>query len=271
MTELTEREFSLIRDFLKKNYGISLGNEKRSLVFSRLRSDLLQHGFSDFTQYYDYLVNDKSGAALTSFVNKMTTNHTYFMREADHFGVLKEEVLPYIEQKHSASKDLRLWCASSSSGEEPYTLQMIIQDYFASKPGWNTEILATDISTKVLTKAVAGVYTNESLNPLPSEWKTRYLRNFDSEHFVMSEELKKLITFRQLNLMDKVFPFKKPFQAIFARNVMIYFDNDTRKELVRKFYDVTEPGGYLFVGHSESLNQLESDYKYQQPAVYRKV
>ncbi len=270
MKELTDKEFFMIRDYIKENYGINLADEKKSLIYSRLRSVLQQKGFEDFTQYFKYLVSDKTGEAVISFIDKITTNHTFFMREADHFYYFRDNVLPLIEKKHSDTKDLRLWCAGCSSGEEPYTLQMIIQDYFKSKPGWNTEILATDISTNVLTKAVNGIYTNESLKPIPDAWKKNYFKRYDDNNSIVCDELKSKVIFRKFNFMDKVFPFKKQFQVIFCRNVMIYFDNKTREELVQKFYNVTESGGFLFIGHSESLSRSNTGYKYLIPAVYKK-
>lgn len=269
MKELTDKEFHTIREFIKDNYGISLSDEKRSLIYSRLRNTLVEKGFSNFTQYFNYLINDKTGEAAITFINKITTNHTFFMRESDHFNYFRDEVLPYIEANYP-NKDLRLWCAGCSSGEEPYTLQMIIQDYFENKPGWDTHILATDISSNVLQKAVRGVYSNESIATMPNIWRKRYFKKYDNDNSVVVDELKSKILFRKLNLMDEKFPFRKTFQVIFCRNVMIYFDNETRDELVSKYYNLTDKNGYLFIGHSESLNHMTSQYKYIVPAVYRK-
>ncbi|MDR1532696.1 MAG: protein-glutamate O-methyltransferase CheR [Clostridiales bacterium] len=272
MRDITEKEFHQIRDYIKRSVGISLGEEKKSLIYSRLRSTLQEKGFDDFSEYYEYLINDKSGDAVISFINKVTTNHTFFMREVDHFDFFRDTVLPYIAQTFSREKDLRLWCAGCSSGEEPYTLQMIIQDFFRSfDEKWNTEILATDISSSVLQKATKGAYTNESISPLPESWRKTYFEKLDDTNSVIVNSLKKEITFRKFNLMEEKFPFKRPFQVIFCRNVMIYFDNETRNTLVEKFYQATEQGGYLFIGHSESLNHTPTAYKYVMPAVYRKV
>jgi chemotaxis protein methyltransferase CheR len=268
MQDLTVKEFNKLRDFIKGNYGINLNDEKRSLIFSRLSPVLKQKKLGNFTEYYDYLVRDTTGEAIVTFIDRITTNHTYFMREPDHFYFFKDKVLPDIEARHP-NKDLRVWCAGCSSGEEAYTLQMIIKIHFSGKRGWNTEILATDISTAVLTKAVRGVYSGESVKPLPEDWKRRFFRQNDGSCVAVSEELKRDVTFRRFNFMDK-FPFSTKFQAIFCRNVMIYFDNETRNGLVRKFYDALEPGGYLFVGHSESLGQCGVNLKYLAPAVYMK-
>ena len=270
MKELTDKEFSTLRDYIKENYGISLGNEKKSLLYSRLRSVLVEKNIKDFTEYYQYLINDRTGEAATQFIDKITTNHTFFMREVDHFYYFRDTVLPYIEQTDK-NKDARVWCAASSSGEEPYTLQMFMRDYFKGKDGWNTDMLATDISTNVLSKAVKGVYSNESIEALQDSWKKNYFKPFDESSSIISDEIKKHVAFRRFNLMTEQFPFKKKFQTIFCRNVMIYFDNKTRDELVKRFYEVTEPGGYLFIGHSESLNHTDTEYKYIMPALYRRM
>ncbi|MDR1689309.1 MAG: protein-glutamate O-methyltransferase CheR [Clostridiales bacterium] len=270
MKDITEKEFNMIRTYIKSTFGINLGDEKRSLVYSRLRTVLQDKNIDSFSDYYDYLIADKSGEAVTTFIDKITTNHTFFMREVDHFYYFRDTVLPFIKTEFEREKDLRLWCAGCSSGEESYTLQMFIQDFFKNDKSWNTEILATDISTTVLDKAVYGVYTNESIAALPRTWQSEYFIRQDAETSVVTDAVKKLITYRKFNLMDEKFHFRKKFQVIFCRNVMIYFDAKTRDELVQKFYDLTEPGGYLFIGHSESLNHTNTKYKYLMPATYRR-
>ncbi len=272
MNDITDKEFSLIRDFIKANFGISLSDEKKSLIYSRLRTVLQAKNFDNFMQYYEFLIKDKSGDAVVEFIDKVTTNHTYFMRETDHFDYFRDNVLPELYEKYKNQKDLRLWCAGCSSGEEPYTLQMIIQDFFKDKqPKWDTQILATDISTNVLDKAVSGIYSNQSIESLPKNWQTEYFEKYDAENSRAKDSLRKEIIFRKLNLMLPSFPFKKQFQVIFCRNVMIYFDDETRNQLVSKYYNNTEPGGYLFIGHSESLNRSGAQYKYIMPAVYQKI
>ena len=268
--ELSIQEFHAIRDYIKANYGISLGDEKRSLIYSRLKNVMRDEGFSTFADYFDYVKKDRTGAAGIVFVNRITTNHTFFMREAEHFDYLRDKVLPWVEEKYSATKDLRLWCAACSSGEEAYTLQIVVHEYFEQKPGWNIEILATDISEQVLTQASLGIYSNESIASLPPEWKDKYFSKYDSNNMAVKDSIKKLITFRKFNLMQERLPFKKPFHVIFCRNVMIYFDNKTREQLVNRMWDFTEKGGYLFIGHSESLSGAKTEYQYVMPAAYRK-
>lgn len=270
MLSMTQKEFRELADFIKTNYGINLKDEKKSLVTGRLHHVLAQKNFNSFTEYYNYVVSDRSGEAVTTLLEKITTNHTFFMREANHFYYFRDKVLPYLAQT-AKQKDLRIWSAGCSTGEEPYTLAMIIDEFFGNeKTWWDTRILATDISGKVLDIAAKGIYKSESINSLPAGWRLNYFRKLDTDNCVIADKIKNEVIFRKLNLMDDIFPFKKKFHVIFCRNVMIYFDNKTKYELVNKFYDLTEPGGYLFIGHSESLDREETRYKYVLPAVYRK-
>lgn len=269
MQQITDKEFSLIRTYIKEKYGINLTGEKKSLVYSRLKNTLDKLGLKDFTEYYNYLVKDETGNASITFIDKMTTNHTFFMREVDHFEYLKSTVLPYIESTYK-DKDVRIWCAGCSSGEESYTLEMILTDYFKDKGNWDTELLATDISTVVLNKAIKGIYSADRIEPLNEAWKKNYFKSIGSNRVQVVDEIKKKITYRKFNLMETKYPFKKKFQIIFCRNVMIYFDDETRIQLIKRFYDASEKGAYLFIGHSETLNNVKTDYEYIMPAIYRK-
>ncbi len=267
---ITDEEFEKLAKFIKSNYGINLKEEKKSLVMGRLRKVLHQKNMSSFSEYLDYVLSDKTGEAVSDMVNRITTNHTYFMRESKHFEFFKEEVLPYLKKKVS-DKDLRIWSAGCSTGEEPYTLAMIIDEFFGKeKLFWNTQILATDISSKVLDVAKKGVYNNDSIAKMPSEKRLKYFKKISDEKSEVVDQIKKEVIFARLNLMNETFPFKKKFHTIFCRNVMIYFDSKTKMDLINRFYEITEPGGYLFIGHSESLIRSQTKYKYIMPAVYRK-
>ncbi len=270
MITINNDEFKKLSEYIKLNYGINLKEEKRALVNGRLQSVLVENNFRNFTEYYEYLIHDKSGNASAILLNHITTNHTFFMREPEHFYYFRDTVLPYLKTKVT-NKDLRIWSAGCSSGEEPYTLAMLIDEFFGKeKSAWDTKILATDISNQVLEKAKRGVYNNKDLLQLPPSWKLNYFNKIDASASAISENIKKEIIFRVLNLMSPVFSFKKKFHVIFCRNVMIYFNSETRDELARKFYDLTEDGGYLFIGHSETLNREKTNYKFILPAVYRK-
>lgn len=270
MVKITDKEFMELSKYIKSNYGIYLKEEKKTLVTGRLQSILVENNCLNFTEYFKLLQSDKTGKMATKLMNKITTNHTFFMREWDHFEYFRDKVLPNLEGTVK-DKDLRIWSAGCSSGEEPSTLAMILNDHFAKeKMWWDTKVLATDLSDEILHKAKSGVYSNEQLDSMPLLWRTNYFRKVNNENSVLADKIKKEIIYRKFNLMDKPFPFKKKFHVIFCRNVMIYFDNKTKVELVNKFYELTEPGGYLFIGHSESLNRQETDYKYILPAIYRK-
>lgn len=270
MTTMTEKEFKQLANYIEENFGIRLKDEKKTLVKGRLNRVLLENNLKSFSEYFDYVITDKTGDAITNLINNITTNHTFFMRERDHFDYFKNKVLPYL-MTTVKDGDLRIWSAGCSSGEEPYTLAMILKDFVRKeKVFWNTKVLATDISSKVLEKAAKGEYTNEQIAPLPLNWKLDYLKKINNENSIIVDDIKNEVIYRKFNLMDDIFPFKKKFHVIFCRNVMIYFDGKTKDKLINKFYKYTEQGCYLFVGHSESLNRENTQYKYVMPSVYRK-
>ncbi|MDP4182821.1 MAG: protein-glutamate O-methyltransferase CheR [Bacillota bacterium] len=271
MFDIKDKEFTKLSEYMKTYYGINLKPEKKPLVVSRLQNVLSECNFPDFTTYLNYVMSDKTGEAATTLINKLTTNHTFFMREAEHFSYFKNTVLPYLSSTQTNKKDLRIWSAGCSSGEEPYTLAMIISDYFGpSRDLWDTKILATDISSNVLEEATKAKYSNEEISELPKLWKTKYFESINGQNFRVCETIRSEVIFRKFNLNNTSFPFSKKFHVIFCRNVMIYFDSNTKNELVDKFYKLTEPGGYLFIGLSESLDRNESKYNYIMPSVYRR-
>lgn len=267
---ITNEEFKRLASFIEANYGIHLKEEKKSLVIARLNSILLQNNFKNFSEYYDFIINDKTGIAAAKLMNKITTNHTYFMRESEHFFYFRDVVLPKLK-KTVTDRDLRIWSAGCSSGEEPYTLAMIIDEYFGrEKCLWDTKILATDISDNVLEKARAGIYSENNVASLPLHWRKKYFNAVDDSSYAISNNIKKEVIFRKFNLMNEHFNFKRKFHVIFCRNVMIYFDNNTKLNLLDRFYDATANGGYLFIGHSETFNREMIRYKYLKPAIYIK-
>lgn len=270
MITITDREFKQLAEFIQRNYGIHLKEEKKSIVMGRLHQVLQQLQFDNFTDYFRYVVSDRTEKAVVQLMEKITTNHTFFMRETEHFRFLQEHVLPRLSLTIS-DRDLRIWSAGCSSGEEPYTLAMILDEFLGlQKRNWDTKVLATDISHRVLETAVKGTYETEALASIPPQWKYTYFqRNGDGTSQVV-DKIKNEIIFRRFNLMEPIFPFKRKFHVIFCRNVMIYFDQKTKNELVRKFYDHMESGGYLFIGQSESIDREAVKFRYVMPAVYRK-
>ena len=271
MIKISNKEFEMFSDYIRENYGIYLKEEKKTLVINRLYNEFVNSNCKTLKQYLEYILSDKSGEALNILINKITTNYTFFMREAEHFYFFRDKVLPYLLSTVK-DKDLRIWSAGCSTGQEPYTIAMIIDDYLKEdKKLWDTKILATDISSKVLNEAMEGIYSKDQIKLLPSQWRLSYFKRIDNENYMIVDNIKKEVIFRKFNLMNKVFPFRKKFHVIFCRNVMIYFDSKTRTELINKFYDILEYGGYLFIGLTESIQRNESKFQYVMPSVYRKI
>lgn len=269
---LSDAEFNAIRELVHRKFGINLTDGKKSLVSGRLQHAILARGFVTFREYYNFVLNDNSGEALEELATRISTNHTFFFRESDHFDFFSRKALPEIVERNELKKDLRIWCAGCSSGEEAYTLTMLIMDYLGSDyDSWSAGLLATDISTRALTAASNGVYPADRVQALPSNLLRKYFKQLTtSNEWAVIERVKKEITFRRLNLMLEKFPFKKPFDTIFCRNVMIYFDQVTRDNLVRKLRDCLIPGGYLFIGHSETLRGSDASLSYIMPALYQR-
>jgi len=185
MVAISEEEYRTLTDYIYKNYGIKLGEQKKSLVVGRLQNVLLQKKLCNFAEYYDYIVADKTGDAVSTLIEKITTNHTFFMREVDHFYYFRDNILPYLASTIK-SKDLRIWSAGCSTGEEAYTIAMILQDFFGvDKPQWDTRVLATDISSKVLETAKRGEYSSKDIDPLPLNWRTNYFTKIDNDKKVI--------------------------------------------------------------------------------------
>lgn len=268
MIKLTDKEFETITGFLKSHYGINLIN-KRQLIESRMYSTLVEKGFSNFTDYFELIMKQKDSSEITAMLNKLTTNHTYLMREPVHFDFYKNVALPQLTA-NNPSRELRIWSAGCSSGEEAYTTVMVTKDFLGPQAGrWDYSILATDISEKVMSKAKLGLFPEESLKGIPSTWKTHNFRKSTGGNYELIPEIRKEVIFRYFNLMDN-FVFRKPFDIIFCRNVMIYFDQQTKNNLINKFYEVLRPGGYLFIGLSETVQRDVSRFEYVQPSIYRR-
>ncbi len=267
---ITDEEFHRISFYMKQNYGIDL-SQKKVIINGRLENYIRRGGWQDCTDFMNAVEQDKTGTQEKMLVNLLTTNHTYFMREFEHFEFFRKVVLPWLKTKENASKDLRIWCGAASTGEEPYTIAMVLTDFFGLEhKHWDTKVLATDISTKVLKQAVAGVYSAEQLQKLPEHWKRHFFTSVaKGSQFMVKEELKQEVVFRQFNLMDP-FPFKRKLHTIFLRNVMIYFDDATKRELVQKVYDALIPGGYLFIGTTETLDRSRTPFQIVQPSIFRK-
>lgn len=252
--ELSDREFDWIRSEVKARTGIALSEQKRDLVYNRLVARLRTHGLADFRDYRRML-EEGEPEEFIEFTNALTTNVTAFFRESHHFDFLREHVLPELKRLHRADRRIRIWSAGCSSGEEPYTLAMTVAEAFTDSEGYDVKILATDLDTNVLAHAEAGVYNEQRVSGIDPRRLSRWFlkgKGDNAGQFRAREELRSLISFKQLNLMEE-WPMRGPFDLIFCRNVIIYFDKATQRKIIDRFGDLLTTGGHLMLGHSESL------------------
>ncbi|MEG2769386.1 MAG: protein-glutamate O-methyltransferase CheR, partial [Oscillospiraceae bacterium] len=245
LIHITDREFTELTTYIQRKYGINL-TKKRVLIEGRMSNMLRERGLPTFRAYMDILFKDNSGSEVTNLLNKLTTNHSYFMREQEHWDYLVGSVLPELEALHAQTKDLRIWSAGCSAGQEAYTLAMAIDEYFGmKKSGWDTTILATDISMNVLEKAKLAIYPADNIKDVPSRWVQKYFVKLPDGNYQVCDKIRKEVVFKPFNLMEK-FTFPKPFDLILCRNVMIYFDAPTKDALVGRFYGHTSEKGFFF-------------------------
>lgn len=259
----TDADFNRIRKLIYEHAGISLSEAKRDLVYSRLARRLRANGISVFGEYLSFL-NDNEDE-WESFVNSLTTNLTSFFRENHHFPMFAEHV-----DRVRHRKPLQVWCSAASTGEEPYSMAMTMVDLFGTFTP-PIQILATDIDTNVLRTAAAGVYSMDRVEKLPPDMLKRFFLkgSGNQEGYVrVRQELRDMITFRQLNLLDTNWPIRGPFEVIFCRNVMIYFDKPTQHKILQKFVPMMRRDGLLFAGHSESFHHAADLFKIQGKTVY---
>ena len=265
---LSSADFRAIATRVRELTGIVLGESKRDLVYGRLGRRLRALGLSTFTDYVAHLNGPDAAAEQVMLVNAITTNLTGFFRESHHFDVLAKDVLS--ELAHSNKRRLRIWSAGCSSGEEPYTIAMTAHREIAQISTWDALILATDIDTNMLASCQAGRYEIAKAAPIPQALQRSFVRQIDDQTIEMADSLKAMIRFRRLNLLGP-WPMRGPFDAIFCRNVVIYFDKDTQRILFDRFADLLPPGGWLFVGHSETLFNVCDRFQHLGRTVYRKV
>ena len=271
---ITTSEFHALRDLVYQRFGINLTDQKQSLVTSRLQAMLQSQGFASFADYYRYLLEDRTNQGLDELINRISTNFSYFYRESTHFDFFTKLALPQLlkELRRKGSNDIRIWTAGCSTGEEPYMLIMLMMEVMGLEYGqWNAGCLATDISERVLSIAGEGVYPEDRVSRVPPPLRHKYFKPGGVGLVKVHERVREEITLRRFNLMNTEFPFKKPFHMIFCRNVMIYFDKPTRDALIRRFHQITEAGGYLFIGHSETISRDQGMYKYVMPACYQRL
>lgn len=264
-TEIKAQHYDEIRDLVYRKAGIALGESRQALVQARLSKRLRALGLEEFEEYVEYLRRDDSGEEIVELLDVISTNFTSFFREERHFQLLTEIVQKAVAAK---ARQFRLWCAAAATGEEPYTLSMVIQEASEGRIP-DIKILATDISTRALRACQAGRYDEARLKTVPDASRRRWFRKDDDE-FVATPELRAPLRFSRLNLMEAPYPMKGPFDVIFCRNVMIYFDKDGRTKFVQQALRLLAPGGILVVGSSESLAGIAVGMETLMPSVYRK-
>jgi chemotaxis protein methyltransferase CheR len=260
---LTGPEFQQIRRLAHEKFGLDLRQGKEELVSARLGRQMREARFRTFEEYYRNVLEDSTGAALTAMIDALTTNFTSFFREGAHFEFLRKSVLP------APGGRIRIWSAACATGEEPYTIAIAALEELGGAAPTRVQILATDISTRALAAARAGIYHADHCEGIPDALASRYLLRGSQGRRRVKDAVRRMVDFQRLNLIE---PFDRlgPFRTIFCRNVMIYFDGPTRESLVNRLAAVLEPGGWLLTGHAESLTGLHHPLAYVKPAVYRK-
>jgi chemotaxis protein methyltransferase CheR len=263
---LDHQTFRQFADLIYREAGIHLADHKQALVSARLGKRMRALRIDDYDAYYDYVQNDRSQAELSQLLDAISTNVTFFYREADHFDVLSQVVGKWAE---GGQNRFRIWCAAASTGEEPYTIALTLAESLNDLR--DVKILATDISTSVLKVARKGVYEARKLEKISRPLVKRYfLAAEEKGMYQLKPAIKDMLTFTWLNLSAPPFPMRGPLDVIFCRNVMIYFDNVVRQRLLDEMHRLLKPGGYLMVGHAESLSGLLSGFKSVRPSVYVK-
>ena len=272
---LSGQGFARFSEFITRETGIRMPPGKLPMLQSRLQRRLRQLNMDTLEEYQKHLFESPSaGLEWVEFINLVTTNKTDFFREPKHFDYLTRIVLPAFERAGNHPGPYKLWCAGCSSGEEPYTLAMVLANYGAQRPGFDFSLLGTDISTRVLDQARTAIYEEVKVEPVPPEFRHRYLlRSKDHQRalFRIVPELRQKVRFGRLNFMDDDYRITDHFDVLFFRNVMIYFEKPTQQQVLTRLCRQLKPGGYLFAGHSESLVGFDLPVKQVATAVFRRV
>ncbi len=266
----TREDFDFLRKISNEHSGILVPDDKFDMFYSRLSKRLRMHGLANFKEYCQYLKNNPE-KEFTEFINAVTTNLTSFFREKHHFDYLRDTIIPEVLKRNNTKKTIRVWSAGCSTGEEPYSIAMTLLENVPN--GWEIKILATDLDTNVLQTAATGIYNSDRVDGLPEATIKRWFKKGKASNAVKVKthpDLRALIQFKQLNLM-KEWPMKNKFDFIFCRNVLIYFDRDTKERLAQRYGELLAIGSHLLIGHSESLNQLDTCFDLIGNTIYKKI
>ena len=270
---ITEDDFQKFREFFYRKTGINFESSKRYFVDKRLVERIRATRNTDFRSYFSMLRFQASGEEVQLLTNLMTVNETYFLREEYQFNCLVNSILPDIVRNKTDTGPIRIWCIPSSSGEEPYSIALYLMERWAGIAKWDVEIISSDIDTGILHKARVGRYSQRSVQHLPAAWLAKYFSRVGDE-FQISDDLLQAVEFTRVNLADAADtrPYRN-FDVIFCRNLLIYFDDASRKSAAETFYDALQPGGFICLGHSESMSRISSLYKvrkFPEAIVYQK-
>lgn len=272
---LSNADFGRLRRLIYMQAGIDLSASKKTMLELRIKRRLRTLSLNSYSQYCEYLfAHHGQKEEIIHLIDVVTTNKTDFFREAGHFEILVQKAVPEAWARNASGRQLLIWSAACSTGEEPYTLAMVLNDYALAHPGFRFRVLATDISTTVLAKAKLGVYSYEVVRPVPHDMQRRYFmrsRDPDSKVTRVVPELRQLVEFRRLNFMDSDFGLSERADIIFCRNALIYFDRPTQEQILQKLTRHLVPAGYLFVGHAETLHDMDIPLAPVAPALYRKA
>ncbi len=271
---MTTKTFDRFSQFIRKELGINITEAKKTMLQARLQKRMRLLGIESFEAYYDYVFSPEGLTGETfAMIDAITTNKTDFFREPKHFEHLTNVVLPEILQRRSSGNTVRFWSAGCATGEEPYTLAMVLCDYMILRQTFDFSIMASDISTQVLKKGVAGIYEHEKIEPVPMPMRKRYLlksKDKTSSLVRIVPELRAKVNFRRINLMERDLDIRESYDVVFFRNVIIYFDRPTQQRVIRGICRHIRPGGYIFMGHSETLNGLDLPLTPTVSTVYRR-
>jgi len=267
----TDKDFQTIRSIVTTRTGITVSDAKRDMIYSRLSRRLRDLKLSRFSDYLRLLEGNNSGDELVSFTNAVTTNLTMFFRENHHFEFLAKTLLPQLMEANRDTRRIRIWCSACSTGEEPYSIAMVVREVIPETSDWDVKILATDLDTNVLAAASKGVYAQNRIENLSTARKARFFQSGKDENkdkVKVKRSLRELITFKQLNLLDS-WPMRGPMDIIFCRNVVIYFDLETKTKLIERFAGIIDPDGHLLMGHSESLYRVSKQFDLLGQTIYK--
>jgi chemotaxis protein methyltransferase CheR len=268
---LSDSEFDKLRELVYKISGISLANTKKELVISRFSKRLKELKLNSFGEYYDLIVSPSGFSEVQNFINSITTNKTDFFREAHHFDFIVSTFIPQVVA--SSRPVVRIWSAACSTGEEPYTIAMVMAKYLVEPYGIPVKILGTDIDTNVLKTAARGVYDSHAIGQVPEKYLKKYFLRGKGDSFGLykiKDEIRSMVTFKQLNFIASEYPITSTFDIIFCRNVIIYFSSETKKTVVSKLFRYLNEGGYIMMGHSETLFNMIDGLVYLKNTIYQK-